>query len=391
MQEVNVNGVQWCTPSLFSRAAKFCFKLRLPFAVWGVRGCGKSTLIAAAARLCKMRVGDLMMAIDRHIVMRIGYQEPQDIGGYPQPGTVEYIQIDKSVKSVEAVKMLLMEKLPLQCRVGDEPILLLLEEIDRVQYPAIFNSLTEILLERSVNGEPLGPNVVIAAAGNGGSDKGTFPLPDAVADRFIHLYLNMEGPEAFESWAEFTLNNGGNPAMVRYFQADAGAWAEVGSFDKTKIKDYAQVSARSVTKAAFVSRQLALAQQQVSDDLSDLKRIILSGIFGYARYQKFVAFELLDAKCPPRAEVFAKPGEVAIVSDPSVLLAFGWDLCGFMEKRQKVENGTPSFTKDLGALIQYVLRWPEEQRASMFSMMERRVKSTLLHPAYEKVLRSRRQ
>ena len=86
--EVNVNGPQWCDPTLLARAIKFLFKINHPWASWSRPGLGKTEIAIASALSCKIPVNGSMVPIKDVILFRVGYYEPQDIGGFPTPGPV---------------------------------------------------------------------------------------------------------------------------------------------------------------------------------------------------------------------------------------------------------------------------------------------------------------
>lgn len=142
--------------------------------IWGSPGIGKSSIVRQIAQRRGMPLVDI----------RASLLDPTDLRGIPmiQDGT-----------AVWCPPSFLPKK-------SDKPGILFLDEINAAP-PLVQAALYQLILDRRIGEYELPDGWRIVAAGNRREDKAvTFRLSSALANRFIHLDLEVD-PEDWHAWA----------------------------------------------------------------------------------------------------------------------------------------------------------------------------------------------
>ena len=142
--------------------------------IWGAPGIGKSSIVRQIAERRRMPLIDI----------RASLLDPTDLRGIPiiQDGT-----------AVWCPPSFLPKK-------SDKPGILFLDEINAAP-PLVQAALYQLILDRRVGEYELPEGWRIIAAGNRREDKAvTFRLSSALANRFIHLNLEVD-PDDWHAWA----------------------------------------------------------------------------------------------------------------------------------------------------------------------------------------------
>ena len=156
--------------------------------IWGAPGIGKSSIVRQIAERRRMPLIDI----------RASLLDPTDLRGIPmiQDGT-----------AVWCPPSFLPKK-------SDKPGILFLDEINAAP-PLVQAALYQLILDRRVGEYELPEGWRIIAAGNRREDKAvTFRLSSALANRFIHLNLEVD-PDDWHAWAT---NHGIIPEVTAFLK-----------------------------------------------------------------------------------------------------------------------------------------------------------------------------
>lgn len=142
------------------------FETRLPLMIWGSSGYGKSSLVMDFAKNQGFDV----------VTLHAQYLDPLAL----------FIPSTQEMKELGYVKVYPSQVLH-RIFTAKSKTILFLDELTRAREET-FNILTELLLDRSVFGYRVPPQVLIIAASNfSEEDSGVRDLPDAVMQRLTHL------------------------------------------------------------------------------------------------------------------------------------------------------------------------------------------------------------
>lgn len=157
--------------------------------IWGAPGIGKSSIVRQIAEAKNLPVVDL----------RASLLDPTDLRGIPM------IRNETSVWCPPAF-------LP---KASDKPGILFLDEINAAP-PLVQAALYQLILDRRVGEYVLPDGWKIIAAGNRREDKAvTFRLSSALANRFIHLTLDVDA----DDWHDWAIGHGIDPRVTAFLRA----------------------------------------------------------------------------------------------------------------------------------------------------------------------------
>jgi hypothetical protein len=334
------------------KAVLACIACKIPVAVWGGVGIGKSSLINQIARDLKRTMYDL----------RLSDKEPSDLGGIPYPITGE----DGATRHVEW--LIASGRIPFRTPGRkDEDCILFMDEIDRTE-TATQNVALQLLLDRCVNGHQLVEGCSIVAAGNGTSDSGTTPLTSAAAGRMVHLYVDTASRAAVESWDKWAERNGVSPWMR--------------GFASYRQSHFMGEAAEFVEMQAPHPRAQNMADRliQFCDGVEWGESVIeplVFGAVGQVAGREALAFRKLFLSCPTPEQIEADPRNTAIPSEFGVCWALGAHLINIAANDG---NEKKHLTK---AFATYANRFPEEQRGFFYQAASVRCQSIVNTPEYK--------
>ena len=233
--------------------------------IWGAPGIGKSSIVRQIAERRRMPLIDI----------RASLLDPTDLRGIPmiQDGT-----------AVWCPPSFLPKK-------SDKPGILFLDEINAAP-PLVQAALYQLILDRRVGEYELPEGWRIIAAGNRREDKAvTFRLSSALANRFIHLNLEVD-PDDWHAWAT---NRGIIPEVTAFLkyrpQLLQAASEDEQKSDKPGILFLDEINAAPpLVQAALY--QLILDRRVGEYELPEGWRIIAAG---NRREDKAVTFRLSSA------------------------------------------------------------------------------------------------
>ena len=167
--------------------------------IWGAPGIGKSSIVREVAKMHNLPVIDL----------RASLLDPTDLRGIPV--------VKDGVSSWCPPSFLPKE--------GEAPGILFLDEINAAP-PLVQAALYQLILDRRVGEYVLPDGWKIIAAGNRREDKAvTFRLSSALANRFIHLRLEVD----LNDWHDWAVIHNINPLVIAFIQTTPKNLIETGS------------------------------------------------------------------------------------------------------------------------------------------------------------------
>jgi len=240
-----------------------------------------------------------------------------------------------------------VEFVPNKMFVGDEPLIIMLDEIGKAMRP-VQNALLTLLLEHRIGNHKLPEGSVVFGTTNMASD-GVGDMLQAHAKNRV-TFLTVRKPDADE-WLEWGMDNGVEPtvlAWVKEYPHCLSSYAD----DPDGATDNPYIFNPRKQQAAFVTpRSLAHASHivQQRETLGDGVLIsALSGTIGESAARDMQAFLSVADALPPFKAIVEKPDTVQVPDSPiaCVILALG------AVTRMTSENVDP--------WMQYLVRLPRE-------------------------------
>ena len=185
-------------------------KVRRGLFLWGGPGIAKSSLVKQIAKAMNFLVIDI----------RLTQMDPTDLRGIPVPTDGENGEVVVQWAIPEMLPR--MEKGSTTARIVDkvtgnvyDGAILLLDELPNAA-PSVQAGSYQLVLDGQL-GEYLVPdNVVVLAAGNRETDKGsTFKMPTPLMNRFSHIEVRPD----FDDWQTYALSVGFDKDVVGYLTA----------------------------------------------------------------------------------------------------------------------------------------------------------------------------
>lgn len=303
-----------------------------PIMVWGSPGIGKSDIIRQAAD---------GFGID-YIDVRASQLDPVDIRGVPSilKGTTIWNPPDFLPRDPETVALLFLDELP--------------------QAPQLVqSSLFQLVLDRKVGGYTLPEGVRIVAAGNRRQDRsGTFVMPAALANRFVHIELEPHIEDWLE-WAEFNDIRQDIIAFLSY------RTALLNNFDAAET-----VNATPRTWAVLSS----MLNHKAADDDDVIG--LATCVVGKGPAAEFAGFCRVWQRLVPYAAIVKSPHSADLPKEPDAVHAVASMLYSRVDK------------KDAGNVGVYVQRLPAEAQAVFIAGLSRRAPALLGIPSIQALVSS---
>lgn len=222
--------------------------VRMPAVIWGDPGIGKTSV-------ARMLAKELFEGFDKKGIeagfwpISLAYKEVTDIAGFPVP--------DHETKTMTYFPPDDLPYINKHLKLQTTPYgIIVLDDVDRTQTDTR-NGAMSLLLDRSLNGNPISPNVYVCATANGESDPGTTsPLGGAFGNRLVHLYLRPH-----EGWSKFL----GDKSITSV--------EEMLPMKQTSYQEIAMCTPRSVEMAKWVIKAR-------TDESRMVVRAVLNGCVG---------------------------------------------------------------------------------------------------------------
>lgn len=178
--------------------------------MWGPPGVAKSSIVKQIAKKLNMKVVDV----------RLTQMDPTDLRGIPVPsglGTDSpevHWAIPAMLPKRDAGKRTATIVDPLTGHVYDGAIILL-DELPNAA-PSVQAGSYQLVLDGELGEYYVPDNVVVMAAGNRETDKGsTFKMPTPLMNRFVHIEVRPD----FNDWQDFALMSGFHKDVIGYLTA----------------------------------------------------------------------------------------------------------------------------------------------------------------------------
>lgn len=296
-----------------------------PAIIWGMRGCGKSQGIK---QLAKRRGARL-------IEIRLSDRDAIDFSGIP-------------AREGNSTVWLRPAFLPALDETGE--IILFLDEADRPSSLNVFNLAMQLVLDRRVAGHELGANVRILAAGNGKTDKGTVKFGNALANRFMHFFLDYDAAE------------------TRAYFSQIGVAPEIIAF-LARHPEHANAMPKGDELAAPSPRQWEAFNGLFN---SPRRFAHCAALLGDNVATDFRAFMETFGKLPPLAEILANPTGARLpdMSDASLCFAVAAALARVADR------------SNIGAVYAYLKRLPRDLEVMAILYAKNRDASLINTAAY---------
>lgn len=290
-------------------------KKRRGLFIWGAPGIAKSSVVEQVADELNFKLIDI----------RLTQMEPTDLRGIPVP-----FQDDGTGKSyVEwAIPSLLpkRDKGKRTCTLTDDltgntfnGAIILLDELPNAA-PSVQAGSYQLVLDGALGEYIVPDNVVVIAAGNRDTDKGsTFKMPTPLMNRFTHIEMRVD----FEDFQTFALQSGFHQAVVGYLTAFK--------------HELFQFEATSASRGFPTPR----SWESVSDILRDdpnlpetVQMALIAGAVGDGIAVKFLEYRKNAANLPAASDVLeGKVTELKKGADISLMYALTTALCYELKDR----------------------------------------------------------
>lgn len=253
-----------------------------PVMIWGSPGVGKSAIVADIARALGYRL----------LYVHGSSMQECDIRGLPK-----YLVSEdgKNYTTWAASELVLI------CRA--QPTILFFDELNRSQI-TVLNSLLPTIQERLMGMEQLPEHTrIIAACNHSGS--GIVTLPEAMMDRFGHLFVKVDYKE-FLKWGSA---NGLNACVIAHIQMHPDHLFS----EERKKGEYGQPSPRKWEAVGKTTDEFMLNPGEFNTE-----EIVASviGEVGEAYAHQFVAWMKVLKDCPPPTYIIANPDSAAVPEPP---------------------------------------------------------------------------
>lgn len=350
MSSTDNTGVFYITPQQLKKALVVLWRAKVPAAIFGAPGCGKTTAVTELINnLNAQRNKDSPEMKLWSIIL--SYKGPEDIGGIPYPN-----------KDHTRVTYLLPEELPFGT---DEHGIIFGDEFDRAS-PETQNSFLQLLLGGSIHGKAISPNAYIVLAMNGTSDIYTTQLSDAAITRVCTLFVsaNADGYlDSYDSWAE---DNSISSEMRAFVRFNPQLIASNDTFTPL---------AKSNARTSVMADRILKAMATVKFDISDIRKPMLAGVIGRAEALKLIAFHEQCANLPSVDSIIKDPKKTIVPERNDLIYA----LIGSIVQRVSKSSDI----KTIDRICAYAVRLPDEFASSLFRQLYNKNDKVITNKEYD--------
>ena len=288
-------------PSQLVAALRTCVETKQPAVIWGPPGIGKSDIVRQVATSMEMDYRDI-----RAVLL-----DPVDLRGLPTisaDGTTRWATPEFMPKAGKGV--------------------VVLEELNRAAV-MVQNACFQLVLDRQLGEYTLPKDWAIIAACNREEDGGGITrMPQALANRFLHINLEPD----LDEWCQWAITHDIDPLIIAFLRFRSNL---LHAFDRN---EHAFPTPRSW---AFVSRIL-------QHTTADLELPLIAGAVGYGAAVEFMSFLKLYRDMPSIDAILLTPDAAKVPEDVATLYAVSSALAA------------KATDTNLGRVITYLDRIPAE-------------------------------
>ena len=304
-------------PKGAKKSLRKAFKNQRPIFLWGPPGIGKSDIIK-----------QLGAELDAHVIdVRLSLWEPTDIKGIPFFDSVN-----------ETMKWAPPSELPnAEMAKEHKQIILFLDEMNSAA-PAVQAAAYQLILNRRVGTYHLPANVVLVAAGNRETDKGvTFRMPAPLANRFVHLEMQVNWDDYFE-WA---VENKIHKDVMGFL-----------SFAKKSLYDF---DPKSSSRAFATPRSWSFVSELLTDDDCDTETLtdLISGSVGEGLAISFMAHRKIASKMPNPTEILA--GKVTKMESKEISAMYSLTVSLCYELKDACDKNAKDWNAQVNNFFQFMM------------------------------------
>jgi hypothetical protein len=304
------------SPNSAKASIKHALLKKRPIFLWGPPGIGKSDIVH--------QIGEQLNA---HVIdIRLSLWEPTDIKGIPYFNSVENTMTWAAPSELPDAELASKH----------ENIILFLDEMNSAA-PAVQAAAYQLILNRKVGTYALPDNVMIVAAGNREADKGvTYRMPAPLANRFIHLEMNV----SFDDWFEWAVNNNIHKDVVGFL-----------TFSKKDLYDF---DPKSSSRSFATPRSWSFVSELVEDDLDENTTTdLVSGAVGEGLAVKFMAHRKVASQMPNPSDILAGKVKEMKANEISAMYSLTVSLC--YELKEAEERGDKKFDDKVNNFLRFAM------------------------------------
>ena len=304
-------------PKGAKKSLRKAFKNQRPIFLWGPPGIGKSDIIK-----------QLGTELDAHVIdVRLSLWEPTDIKGIPFFDSVN-----------ETMKWAPPSELPnAEMAKEHKQIILFLDEMNSAA-PAVQAAAYQLILNRRVGTYHLPDNVVLVAAGNRETDKGvTFRMPAPLANRFVHLEMQVNWDDYFE-WA---VENKIHKDVMGFL-----------SFSKKSLYDF---DPKSSSRAFATPRSWSFVSELLIDDDCDTETLtdLVSGSVGEGLAISFMSHRKVASKMPNPTDILS--GKVTKMESKEISAMYSLTVSLCYELKDACDKSAKDWNSQVNHFFQFMM------------------------------------
>ena len=305
-------------PKGAKKALGKAFSSKQPLFIWGPPGIGKSDVIK-----------QLGPELNAHVIdVRLSLWEPTDIKGIP------YFDSNDGTMRWAPPSELPNEEMSKE----HKQIILFLDEMNSAA-PAVQAAAYQLILNRRVGTYKLPENVVIVAAGNREGDKGvTYKMPAPLANRFVHLEMQVD----WEDWFEWATENKVHKDVVGFL-----------SFAKRDLYDF---DPRSSSRAFATPRSWAFVSNLLKDDDCDENTLadLVCGSVGEGTAVKFMAHRKIASKMPNPSDILS--GKVVKMESKEISAMYSLTISLCYELKDASEKKAKNWNDQVNNFFEFMMK-----------------------------------
>jgi len=314
MAEINSRTVG---PKGAKKSLRKAFNNKRPIFLWGPPGIGKSDIIKQLGK-----------ELDAHVIdVRLSLWEPTDIKGIP------YFDSNTS-KMVWAPPLELPDA---EMASKHKQIILFMDEMNSAA-PAVQAAAYQLVLNRKVGTYELPDNVVMVAAGNRETDKGvTFRMPAPLANRFVHLEMQVDWEDYFE-WAT---ENKIHKDVVGFL-----------TFSKKDLYDF---DPKSSSRSFATPRSWSFVSELLTDDDVDENTLtdLVCGSVGEGLAIKFMAHRKIANKMPDPRDILK--GKVKTMESKEISAMYSLTISLCYELKDACDKGEKDWNSMVNHFFEFMM------------------------------------
>jgi len=305
------------SPNKAKKSIRKALQKKRPIFLWGPPGIGKSDIVK--------QITDSLP--NSHLIdIRLSLWEPTDIKGIP------YFDSNISKMVWGSPSELPDEKFAAQY----DNIVVFFDEMNSAA-PAVQAAAYQLILNRRVGQYKLPDNVMIVAAGNREADKGvTYRMPAPLANRFVHLELEVD----FNDWFEWATEHKIHSDVVGFL-----------NFSKKDLYDF---DPRSPSRSFATPRSWSFVSEFLEDDEDDTTITdLVAGSVGEGLAVKFMAHRKVAGQLPNPTDVLKGKIKELKTQEISAMYSLTVSLC--YELKEASDKNDKDFDNKVNNFLRFAM------------------------------------